>query len=344
MTPIAASTCDGSVAPDEHDEPAAAHTPAWSSATSSASASTPGNPTCALPATLRAPVAVLERAGNRGGQAVDQAVAQGADADDVGGARSHVARSAAAIATAPATFDVPDRSPASWPPPSINGSIAVAVAHDERADALGTAELVRRDRDEVDAGRGAATSSHGTACTASVCTTALGARSRTPATILSSGWIVPTSLFTSITDTTTVRSSTAASNRVEVDDARLRYGDRLDPEALGREPVARREHALVLERRRDHAVGAPAWRGPGGPTPFTARLSASVPPAVNTTSAGADAEQLGDLLPGLLERRLGRPRRGVAAARVAERALQERRHRRHRLGPHRRGGGVSRGR
>ena len=55
---------------------------------------------------------------------------------------------------------------------------------------------------------------------------------------------------------------------------------------------------------------------------------------------GARAEELGDLLPGLLERGLGRAGRRVAPARVAERAPQEGLHRRDGLGPHRRGGGV----
>ena len=50
-----------------------------------------------------------------------------------------------------------------------------------------------------------------------------------------------------------------------------------------------------------------------------------MPPAVNTTSAGRGAEQLGDRLPGLLERGLRRPGRRVAARRVAERAREERR-------------------
>ncbi len=88
------------------------------------SASTPGNPRWALPATFARAVTVLERAGDRGDEPVDQAVAHGCDADDVGVAIGDVARSAAAIATAPATFDVPERSPPSWPPPSMSGSSA----------------------------------------------------------------------------------------------------------------------------------------------------------------------------------------------------------------------------
>ena len=49
-TPMAARTCDGSAAPLAHDEAAEAHTPAWSSRNSSASASTPWKQTWARPA------------------------------------------------------------------------------------------------------------------------------------------------------------------------------------------------------------------------------------------------------------------------------------------------------
>ena len=58
----------------------------------------------------------------------------------------------------------------------------------------------------------AATSSHCGACTASVWTTARGARSRTSVAISSSGWRTPVSLLTSITETTAVRSSSAAAS------------------------------------------------------------------------------------------------------------------------------------
>ena len=71
----------------------------------------------------------------------------------VGVARVHaVARSAAAIATAPATFDVPERRPRFLAAALDQRLERRAVAHDERADALGAAELVRRDRHQVGGG------------------------------------------------------------------------------------------------------------------------------------------------------------------------------------------------
>ena len=51
-TPMAASTCDGSIAPLAHDDAALAHTPASSSRYSNASFSMPSMQTCAEPATL----------------------------------------------------------------------------------------------------------------------------------------------------------------------------------------------------------------------------------------------------------------------------------------------------
>ena len=51
---------------------------------------------------------------------------------------------------------------------------------------------------------------------------------------------------------------------VEVDDARGRDRQPGHPEALGGEAVARRQHALVLERGRDHAVAPPVGPGPAG--------------------------------------------------------------------------------
>ena len=315
-TPIAASTCDGSVAPDEHDEPAAAHTPAWSSATSSVSASTPRNPRCALPATLRAPVAVLERpreprrAGRRPGDRAS------APMRTTSAARaSHVARSAAAIATAPGDVR------RAGPEPAL-----LAAAFDQRLDRgrrrgrrahrcpSGPPNLCAEIATRSTPAAARATSSHGTACTASVCTTALGARSRTPATILSSGWIVPTSLFTSITDTTAVRSST----RGEQPRRRRRRPTR----GTGRPPRSGspRPRAGRTTRAR------PCARTPvvTTPSPRPVRAGPAGRPlhreVVGLGAAGgehdlgrADAEQLGDLLPGLLERRLRRPRRRVAA-------------------------------
>ena len=51
---------------------------------------------------------------------------------------------AATIPTMPATLWVPERRPSSWPPPWRTGSSVDPVANIEQPDALGAAELVRR--------------------------------------------------------------------------------------------------------------------------------------------------------------------------------------------------------
>ena len=56
--------------------------------------------------------------------------------------------------TMPATFSVPARRRRSWPPPLIRGSTGHAFAEHESADALGSADLVRRKRHHVGAERG----------------------------------------------------------------------------------------------------------------------------------------------------------------------------------------------
>ena len=149
--PIAASTCEGSVAPDEHDEPAAAYTLARSSNTSSASASTPRKPDVGVADDLARTITVLERIGHRSEETIDEPVAQRFDARrlsvsggnrcaergrhrhdtrDVRGARSDPALLAAA-------FDQRlERG---------------AAAHDQRARSLGTTELVGGDRNQIGA-------------------------------------------------------------------------------------------------------------------------------------------------------------------------------------------------
>ena len=49
----------------------------------------------------------------------------------------------------PERFSVPARRPFCWPPPSSCGAKRRAVAHDQRADALRAAELVRRQRQVI---------------------------------------------------------------------------------------------------------------------------------------------------------------------------------------------------
>ena len=74
--PMAASTCDGSVAPDEHDEPAAAHTPGLVERDEQRLGLDAAEPEVRVARDLGRRVAVLERVRDRGAQAVDQPVAQ----------------------------------------------------------------------------------------------------------------------------------------------------------------------------------------------------------------------------------------------------------------------------
>ena len=63
---------------------------------------------------------------------------------------------AAPSPTMPGAFSVPGRRPRSWPPPSKSGArrtVGCRRAHVERADALRSVDLVRRDRQQVDAHR-----------------------------------------------------------------------------------------------------------------------------------------------------------------------------------------------
>ena len=162
-----------------------------------------------------------------------------------------VARSAAANPTAPATLLVPDRIPRSCPPPSIRGTSETSPRTTSAPAPFGPPSLWAETEIRSASAASAATSTHAAACTASVCTTACGARARTMRTTSASGWTVPTSLFTSITETTTVRSSISDAERVEIDDPTRRDRCLGDPEPLASEPSRGREHRLVLERR-DH--------------------------------------------------------------------------------------------
>ena len=73
-----------------------------------------------------------------------------------------------------------------------------------------------------------------------------------------SGCTMPVSLLTSITETTAVRSSSAAASASRSTTPAGVGADALDPEPFALEPVARAEHRLVLDRGRDDRRRAPA--------------------------------------------------------------------------------------
>ena len=131
-------------------------------------------------------------AGHRAGavavddRAVDRIESDGEPVAQRGDARdrrpracSVVMRSAAAMPTMPATFTVPDRRPRSWPPPIVRGSSATPPRTTSTPTPFGPPNLWADTLTRSATAVSSATGSHGTAWTASVCSTAWGARSRT---------------------------------------------------------------------------------------------------------------------------------------------------------------------
>ncbi len=122
---------------------------------------------------------------------------------------------------------------------------------------------------------------------------------------------------------------------VQIDDPRPIHTDGANREALLAQPLSRRQDPLVLERGGDDAVTSP--RRPTSPG------DARNPEVVGFGAATGEHHlpRLGpqrrrDLLPGLLQRRLGGLRRSVDPGRVREASCEVRPHRRDGLRPHRR--------
>ena len=82
-------------------------------------------------------------------------------------------------------------------------------------------------------------------------------------------------------------------------------------------------------------TASPVERNAASTTPSTARLADSVPPEVKTISPASRPKNAGHLVPRVLQQGPGPLRRRVAAGRVAERTLVDRRHRRRHLGTQR---------
>ena len=179
--------------------------------------------------------------------------------------RSCVAASAAASATMPATFCVPAAQA-----PLVTAAFDErhqldAVAAHEHADTLRAAELVARDRDEVGVGRGRAEVEPLRRLHRVGVEHRTRARGRAPASaISSSGCTMPVSLFTSITETTAVRSSSAAASRSRSTVPAAVAGTTATRAPWRPQAVDGAEHGLVLDAGGDHAVGVAAVeRGPG---------------------------------------------------------------------------------
>ena len=163
--PCAASTCDGSMAPLAHDDAGRrAHAGPVEQEQQRLALHALDAQVGRARRTLAAGGTVSLHAGDGGEQPVDQPVA--AARPDAGDGRRPLGHGAAAPPRpwprCRRRCGVPLRRSRSWPPPEQRARGATPLAHDERADALGPAELVGADATRGRAGRGrAATSSHG---------------------------------------------------------------------------------------------------------------------------------------------------------------------------------------
>ena len=165
----------------------------------------------------------------------------------------------------------------------------------------GPSALWAAGRDQVGAEGAQVGSTHGAACTASTWSEHAAMRARTTAATTSAiGWIVPTSLFASMTVTSVVRSviarsTSAGSTRPYRSTRDL---DDLEPELLRRWssvwPTAWCSMGAVVTIR---------WPGalPAHAAPLRARLLASVPPLVNTISRASAPSRARQPLVGVVE-------------------------------------------
>ena len=130
------------------------------------------------------------------------------------------------------------------------------------------------------------TESHGTPWIASVWSAACGAARCTRSAIAPSGWTMPVSLLTSITETTAVRASSAAAkaSRSTTPSAPASIGRTRKPSPSSR---AHAPSTALCSIAVVTIPSAPFESRAARAVPFTARLSLSVPPPVNTTSRGS---------------------------------------------------------
>src|SRR6266545_1974330 len=286
VRPMASSTWEALTAPLAQADPAEQATPARSSSSSRSSARRPGKrsdsspgrpaPAGASPLTSR-PGSAARRAARRRSRSRTRRTV------------SPVRPARASAATAPkpasaATGRVPERSPRSCPPPCSSGCRSRPGRTTSAPTPVGPPSLwaARASRSAPSSFR--STPGAPAACTASQSSSAPAwwASSEAPAT----GCAVPTSLLAAITATSAVRPgrSTAASPSSSTlpawsTGARSRLA-----------PASATAHSAAWSTAWCSTAEATSWRPPGSrasTVPLTARLSASVPPEVNTTWEGA---------------------------------------------------------
>ncbi len=277
---MAARTADGSAAPLAQEDAAEAAIPAWSSRNRRASASTSGKHRWQSPAARsdRSPSgdARLDRVGDRGEHAVGQPVAKGGDPGDVvgsagggeagGGRHGGDARDVLGAAAALPLLSATD----------LAGGQGHTGPDHQRADALGPSELVGADRDQVGVGGGLGDVDPRQGLDGVGVEDGVG---RVAADDLGHGGerLDGPHLVVDQHDRhqgDTVQVVEQGGEGVQVDPPGRVDGGDVGPEAERRVP-----DGGVLDRRDDHDV-------PPAAAPSTARLSASVPPPVNTTSPG----------------------------------------------------------
>ena len=222
----------------------------------------------------------------------------------------------------------PGAGPAPGRPPWSTGAEARPAAHDERADPLGAPELVGAHRHEVGhRASAAATSSQPTAATASVCSSAAGAElahQRRPPRPAAAP--MPTSLLTSITDTSPTPGPQPLGQRVEVDDP----GAGPPPPSVPPRAAAGVEHGVVL----DGGAHAPSRRRPRAGSPEDGEIVGLGPARGEDDLAGLAPEAPRHLVAGLVDGRPGPAGQRVRPRRVAEVLGQVRDHGRQRLRAH----------
>ena len=189
--------------------------------------------------------------------------------------------------TVPATFSVPARRWRSWLPPWSCARSGVPRRIHSAPTPLGPSNLWAETATVSAPREATSTSRYGAAWTASTWRW-IPRRARTRSAISRTGWIVPTSLLASITATSTVRSSRSSSRA---------SGSTRPVASTGTQATSKPHFA------RCSAAWPTAWCSielttrrlpcalPAHAAPLTARLLASVPPDVKTTSRAVPPRQ-----------------------------------------------------
>ena len=213
----------------------------------------------------------------------------------------------------PGTLSVPERRPLSWPPPAICGASAscgFCAADEERAGALRPVELVRRQRQQVDAHRARRRSGPCRPPARRRCGAARRA-SCAIAPISASGWSVPISLLAAITLTRIVLGVIAARSA-----SRSTQAVGVDAEHASRRALRARAACTTSSTDLCSVATVMTWlprpRSAVDATPLSARLFDSVAPLVKMISRGDGVDQRGDL-----RARASRPRRARPSRRRA---------------------------